>query len=387
MHVPKSAGSSVHVALERALPPGTMSSKVMDTSVFCCGFRDFDAFDPDLRAVLAVGRGEIAALSAYRVISGHFSLSSLLGLTSASEIATVLREPRARVLSNYAYWRLFSPASRSSYGGYQALDHARRPLDEFLTEPLVARATDNLVCRMLLGDDSRIPEVGFIAASDVAVVAEDAIGVLETLGYVGVLELGDSIWEGLSGFFGVPLSPICVNTTASYAETADAPALHHPVTLDTLRLLETRTAADAIVYRHALDAAGCSGQHANRLQAAAFASELVRIGDVAGTFAAQFRVRGRTIEELVGRVQHNDAEVQQEREQLEHARRQVQQQDQFLRETQRELAQIRDQLRWHQLWLDGIQGSASWRLTAPARAAKNAMRTLRVGGPVNRSGS
>jgi hypothetical protein len=183
-------------------PRGRVKSQVMDTSTFCCGFRDFYAFDPNIRAMMAIGPRELVALSAYDVISGHFSLPNLLGLARASAIATVVREPRTLVVSQYAYWRLLSPTDRETYRSYRGIDHGRRPLDEYLVEPLVARATDNLICRTLLDGDARIPEVGFIAASDVAAVAQDAIGLLETLGYIGVLELGEPAREGLSDFFG-----------------------------------------------------------------------------------------------------------------------------------------------------------------------------------------
>jgi hypothetical protein len=41
--------------------------------------------------------------------------------------------------------------------------------------------------------------------------------------------------------------------------------------------------------------------------------------------------------------------------------------------------QARLELERHQEWLHGIQGSASWRLTAPLRAAARALRRLREG--------
>jgi hypothetical protein len=358
MHIPKSAGASVHAALERALSPEAVSPRRQDASLFSCGFTDVHLLDPGTRAVVVADRDEINELRDFEVVIGHFPLATLLSVTPAHFIATVIREARSRVLSHYAFWRASSPAL-AAWHPYPAFAHARRPLEEFLGEPSIARATDNVVCRMLLAEDPLIPELDFIDRADVEAVAGHAIDAIGTLGYVGVLEFGDSVWDGLSQFFGVPLSEVRLNTTAAHSEAGDGPAADLAITADALELLEARTAADAIVYRHVLGAAGCSGEDAERLQAAAFASELARFGDVAGTFAAKFR-----------------AQVRHERDQLEDQRR-------LLSDAQRDLAETRDQLRSYEIWLDQMERSPSWRLTAPLRAAKHAVRTLpaRVSGP------
>jgi hypothetical protein len=375
MHIPKSAGTSVRVALEKALLSETISPKRQDSSVWC-GFDEFNLLDPRARAQLAIREDEIAALADYRVVSGHFSLPTLLRLTSASAVATVLREPRARVLSHYEFCRLQSPIARRIWRGYPAYDHALRPLDEFLVEPEVAGVTDNLVCRMLLGDDPRIPKAGFIADSDIDTVALDAIGELATLGYVGVLELGDSIWERLSGFFGAPLAPSYVNATESLSENADAPAAGSMVTLDTLDVLDARTGADALVYRHVLSTGGYSARYVERLQATAFATELVRLGNLVGTSATEARIRGRRSEELAREVLVQDEELRRAREQLFVKDEELERADTVVQETRQQLAETNEQLRWHRLWLERIQGSASWRLTAPLRAGKRTFRRV-----------
>lgn len=360
MHVPKSGGTSVHVALEQALPSGTISPKRQDATGFCCGFSEYDLLDPRVRATMAIRDDEIAALSDYPVISGHFSLSTLLRLTSASAVATILREPRARILSEYAWLRVHP--DRKLWAAYPLFDHALRPLDEYLTEPLVAAATDNLMCRMLLGDDPRIPELGFIAESNIDTVARDAMGKLETLGYVGVLELGDVMWEGLSGFFAAPLAPTWLNKTESHSEVGDMPTVQATVTLETLDALNRRTAADSIVYRHVVLTNGYSGGHVDRVQATAFAAELVRIGNLFGKSAAEARTQSQRSEELARQLLARDEELERVAA--------------LAQETRQQLAEINEQLRWHRLWLEAIQGSPSWRLTAPLRAAKRTLRRL-----------
>jgi hypothetical protein len=360
LHVPKSAGTSIHVSLAAALPPGAVSPKRQDTSLFCGGFGNVDLLDSGVRAMLAVDGDEVRELSDYAVVSGHFSLSTLLQITSRSSIATVLREPRSRVISHYAFWRLSSSA-RTAWPGYSAPDHALRPLNEFLAEPQVAQATDNLVCRMMLGADPRIPELDFISPSDVDELASLTVAALDTLGFVGILELGDAIWTGLSRFFEAPLIPMRLNTADAEGLTTRAPDAKLKITEHTVDLLRARTAVDRIVYEHALAGEGCVEDRAQRISATAFADELVRLGDVAGRSASELREQ----------VRRKDAELRDHAELLCRARAELAAKD-------AELAAKDAELALHREWLDGMVGSASWRMTAPARVAKRALKKLRA---------
>jgi hypothetical protein len=379
LHIPKSAGTSVHVALEQALPPGAISPKRRDATWARPTASEIDALGPAIRAQTVVEDDDIAALGDYAVVSGHFALPTLLRVTRASEVATVLREPRARVLSQYASWRLLSPTERDMWG--LALDQAQQQLDEFLSAPWLAALTDNVVCRMLLAGDRRIRNTEFIRRSDVDAVAEAAIKAIETLGYVGLLELGESVWEGLSAFFGVALAPTHRNATASQSDTADAPAARRLMTPDTLDLLHARTAADTAVHRHVLLASGCTPDHADRLEATAFAAELVRIGDLTGPSAAEARAQGARLAELnqeLGcreqELRLREGELRLRDDELRLRDDELQREEALLVASRDELAQTMEQLRLHRIWLDGIQGSASWRLTAPLRASKRVFR-------------
>jgi len=404
----------------------------MDTSLTCCGFREFESLDRDVRARIAVGVTEVDALATYSVVSGHFSLASLGRIANPSSIATVLREPRSRTLSHYAFWRV-SPTPRMRSQN-PALDHALRPLDEFLAEPLVARATDNLVCRMLLDGDDRLPEVDFIRHEDVDELASLAIARLETLGFVGVLELRESMWQGLSEFFGVSLVPGHENATASFGATSEAPPANFGVSTRTLELLEARTAVDSIIYRHVLKGAGWSGPSTEALAAAAFANGLVSFGNATGSSADEWQTSARTAGELRDELARKESELQRSagdlqeergrlaatetrlreteyelrrsdrdleegRERLAATETRIREMDDELcrnagdlqvgrehlattemriREMEEELRRAKDRLRVNNAWLDAVQGSVSWRLTAPARAAKRKLKGART---------
>jgi hypothetical protein len=279
MHIPKSAGMSFHAALESALEPGSLTPRRMDTSTFC-GFRDFDLLQPSVRDRIATNDEEVEAMREFRAISGHFSLDILLRLTTASAVGTILREPRARLMSLYMYWRV--PKIFDELLPYSVEEYSLKPFDLFLSEPRLAPAVDNQVCRLLLLGDPRIPNDGFISDSYVEAVATDAIARLDTLGFVGVLELGDSAWEGLAQFFGVDLEPHKINVTGESGDPVAALPGEELFTAKTLDLLERRNAVDRVIYEHGLGLAGVCPEDRGQLAETAFRRQLTRLNGLVG---------------------------------------------------------------------------------------------------------
>lgn len=274
MHIPKSGGVSIHTALESALPAESLAPQRFDTSVFC-DFKDFDLLCPETRAEITVTKDEQKTLNTYRAVSGHFSLSTLSQIADPSSIATILREPRTRLISLYLYWR--TPEIFERWNPYRADTHALRPLAEFLAEPRLAAMTDNQICRMLLHRDSRVPRANFIASADVEGIAKDAILRLDTLGFVGLLERGDSVWHGMAQMFGVRLDPIAANVTGGDLWPARARPGERLMAVDASDLIEERNAADLVVYEHALISAGLDSNQRHRMKERAFAQQLAKL--------------------------------------------------------------------------------------------------------------
>ncbi|HEY5194345.1 MAG TPA: hypothetical protein VIJ39_10805 [Solirubrobacteraceae bacterium] len=270
---------SFHASLDAALAPGSLCPRRMDSSTFC-DFHDFDLLQPATRELIAANYDEIGSMRRFPAISGHFTLTSLLQITQASAIGTILREPRARVLSLYMYWRI--PKIFDHVLPYSVEEYALKPLAAFLSESRLAPAIDNQVCRMLLYRDPRIPCNAFIAKADVEEVAVDAIKRLDTLGFVGVLELGSSAWEGLARLFGVRLDPRKVNVTAELGDSMVAQPREKLFTADAIDLIEKRNAADRIVYDHALEVAGIEHDERPQFEDAAFHAQLSRTQDPMG---------------------------------------------------------------------------------------------------------
>jgi hypothetical protein len=277
MHVPKTAGTSLHAALAQALPPGSVSPRRMDASAFS-GFQDFDAIDSPARSEIAASAEEIAEMAGYAVVSGHFALPTLRSISPPEAIATILREPRARTASLYAFYR--TPGIFFGYLPYSLGDYALRSFEDFLGEPRVSGVVDNQVCRMLLDGDPRIPRAGFIADHDVDALAAEAIAALDTLAFTGVLEWPLHAWEGFSRLFGVELHPGRLMVTGDAVKPVRWSTEQAGVSDLARELLERRNAVDRLIYDHALELGGLDEDQRHRFAQAALERQLERITDL-----------------------------------------------------------------------------------------------------------
>jgi hypothetical protein len=144
---------------------------------------------------------------------------------------------------------------------------------------------DNQLCRLVLSVDSRLPACGFMSASDAAAVAADAIARIDTLGFVGIQELPSATWSGLSGFFGFHIEPLRTNVTPHAAGEASVPP-DEPIDVATLELLEQRTVADGLLFRHVSRRLLGDERLADGLADSAFALQLVRFTTLLGRAVA-----------------------------------------------------------------------------------------------------
>src|SRR5215207_2499275 len=115
MHIPKSGGVSVAAALEEAAPPESIAPQNLDGALVADRY-DLATLPPELRATVAATEDDLAQLRAHRFVCGHFSLPTLERVAPPSEIVTTLREPRARLLSLYAYWRYHQAELDAGWG-------------------------------------------------------------------------------------------------------------------------------------------------------------------------------------------------------------------------------------------------------------------------------
>ena len=292
LHVPKSGGESIHAALRAALPEGSLAAQRLDRT----GIRIFvelpgpNEFDGSDYKVLALTSDDIKSMAGRRAVSGHFSLGTLQQITHPSRIATIFREPRARLLSLYSFFR--APGVRDFWSpfGSGLLSGTERPLHEFLSDPVYARATDNQVSRMLLDGDVRIPDADFIAEVDRTPLAELAQRRVDSLGFVGILETGDMVWEGFSQIFGVELRQVEINVTGAPEIGAGPTPTPASDPQAALRSFERRTEVDRILYENALARTCGSHAQARRFADRAFARQVERFNRITDGAAADLAV-------------------------------------------------------------------------------------------------
>lgn len=247
LHVPKTAGTSVTSAIRAAVETDadrTLAAPfVMDTTLFG-GFTEFDRM-PTGHGVF---RGDPHDLAVYDAVLGHFAVSTLLAGREPDDLFALFREPRARLLSLYTYWRSWPEDKHASWDPYDASRAAAR-LDwpDFLCEPAVAAQVDNAATRLLLTPHDLIPADGFIAAEHVPQLLDDARTALDRIGHVDVIERGDACWTDLSGWLEADVEIGRERTTGD--ERPLDPVTHF--TSRSESLLSARTALDAEVWRQA----------------------------------------------------------------------------------------------------------------------------------------
>ncbi len=273
LHVPKSAGSSITAALREALPGHRWSDAVFDP-VWMGPYRH--APRPVAQAHQVLERVE--DLHDADAVAGHLALDTLLTRFAPGDIATVVREPRCRLLSHYEFWRGLPADARAAEQPWES-SHGAMTQDfaEWLADEAIAYQTDNTLIRQLV-DDPAIPELAFIPNAELNRLARLATAQLRRLGWVGVVELGDATWASLGEFVGAPLSPRRINVTERDPR--------RPVDLDAVfgraaPLLASRTAGDAIVWEAAARRAG-----ADNPAVLADASWMRRLGATVRTEAA-----------------------------------------------------------------------------------------------------
>lgn len=266
LHFPKAAGTSVRAALGAYYPPEATVPWSFDRVLF----GGFDRLDEVREPVFLGGPDD---LQGYDYMEGHWSLPTILAAFDPADVVCVVREPRARLLSHYTFWRSWPQSMHDLWAPYEAAAFAQRPLSEFLSDPRAAHQADNLCTRLLLGEHPLAPSDGFLVDPEAA--AAEACTRVDSLGYVDVLERGAAMYSDLEGWFGSPLSRERLNETdLTGGQPVDIADFTDRATLE---LLHARTAADRAVWRHVAERRALPEAAAADLADAVFAATFGRI--------------------------------------------------------------------------------------------------------------
>lgn len=198
LHIEKCAGSALVAWLARQFHPEQVN------------------FDPhrDLPSHLftRLGRGRIAQ----PLIWGHYDIPTVQRMDPERAVLTILREPRARLVSLYHYWRSVDPSKFDPEISF-AVGYAHRlSLEDFLNheDPCLTDNIDNVYVRRL---------TGFYAYSDspdrLKTAPQEALGeateILKKLFYVGITEELERSAARLASRLGIepPTEPLRSNIT------------------------------------------------------------------------------------------------------------------------------------------------------------------------------
>lgn len=242
LHVPKAAGSSIRSALTAAYPADATSRYSYDHVLFG-HFDRYDTFAPGLRAMTLLPDDTPDRLDVALVV-GHFAVQTMTRFVDVADIFTVLREPRARVLSHQLFWSTRTAAATERYGAYQVERTAVDGLRRFLADPAGVHQYDNLHVRMLCGYD--LPSDRALTDAELADATSAARATLGRLGAVTFVE-SPAFWADVAGFVGIDGDEPRENVTGSN----DVPVSFSgsQFDLETLERLHRCTVGDAALYR------------------------------------------------------------------------------------------------------------------------------------------
>lgn len=206
-------------------------------------FGPFDVGGLPEKARSMVFTGTADDLAAFDVVLGHFSSQMLKSGRAWQDMAVLFREPRARLLSHYSFWRSWSDEQHDVWGPY---DVSRRAVEDewpdFLCDTRIATQVDNIAARLVLGEHPLISPTAFIEDSAVEQLTHEALEIVAQFGFVDVIENGDDCWGRLGDWSDLSLdighrnsTPIDSGPPPDWGRIADS---------DVIRSLDSRTAID-----------------------------------------------------------------------------------------------------------------------------------------------
>ncbi len=187
---------------------------------------------------------------------GHYDLPALRRIDPARAVVTVLREPRARVLSLYHFWRSVVPDDGPV--GFNVAAAQQHDLLAFLRsdDPLIRNYIDNVYVRRLTGHYVTPTEPDSLH-TDAEQTTADAMRALDGLAWVGLVEKHDGLTALLGRAIGASLPDRLPHHNAA-EDPSGAPspgyrrAARMPITPEVAVELDRLTRYDTVIYRRAL---------------------------------------------------------------------------------------------------------------------------------------
>lgn len=238
-HIPKTAGTSLRVALEEALQPSVFVQGV-DTALLA-GYDDLDAISPAERAVLYLSPDELPADAT--LVAGHIGPATTMARYPGADHITILRAPQVRILSQWMHGRALTEFNLRHWGpNAEAFRIAWRPLGDYLGHAMLAPNIDNTITRFLAWPHPALARTEFIAESDDNGLLTAALERLDTFGYVNLVE-NPAFQEELGAWLGRELPATRANERTAVPKRK-RPDMSVELDAPTRELLAYRTRID-----------------------------------------------------------------------------------------------------------------------------------------------
>jgi ribosomal protein S24E len=185
MHVPKAAGTTVIDQIEFYLRP-KRSEYWLDQTQFG-NFDRFDTMSANIRSGIIFNVDQINTDT--DVLMGHMGLTTFEKKFPEAYLATIVREPIMRLVSQWLYNRTYDDERAALYGDWGSrIAFARLPLHEFVCKNEIFCLIDNTLTRMLLWPHPFIPNDDTIEIRYDDILYREAIKALDRFDYIDTAE-------------------------------------------------------------------------------------------------------------------------------------------------------------------------------------------------------
>jgi hypothetical protein len=244
-HIPKTAGTSLRVSLERALRP-EVSVTGVDTSLA----GRYDALEGTAaraRALIYERPEDLPADAT--LVSGHICPWTTMTRYPGADHITVLRSPQVRILSLFMHARSYTELRLRHWGpAADAIRAGWLPLADYLQHTAVAPSVDNTITRFLVHPHPLLQPDAFIGEAEEQELVSAAIARIDEMAFASVAEC-PTFFEDLGAWLGCELESVRTNERTSVPPRN---RLDLDVALDapTRELLHQRSRLDDEVWRH-----------------------------------------------------------------------------------------------------------------------------------------
>ena len=183
IHIPKCAGTAMTKSLRGAIVP---QSEYIGISISTFGhFDKFDTCSEDCRATIVSDWSYLPNDTDF--IYGHLQYQFTRRKYPGHRFLLLTREPRARLVSHWLYWRSNSDEALAPWGEWgEWVKSARQDFADFLSDPRAYSQTDNVAARLLLQPHPLIIDGHLIEESafpDLKIALEEALDAMDLVGF------------------------------------------------------------------------------------------------------------------------------------------------------------------------------------------------------------